>query len=68
MDTSLIEEWERLRHPEAMVDEGEECVEVREVPLTRKREAFLRLVRHEVFAFLKRTESNTGPVIRLKRA
>jgi superfamily II RNA helicase len=53
VDTSLIEEWERLRHPETVADAVE--IEVpRALPLTRNKEAFLRLVRHDVFAVLKR--------------
>jgi hypothetical protein len=55
VDTSLIEEWERLRHPEAgeRVDAAVKLAPV-ELRLSESRDAFLRLVRHEVFAFLKR--------------
>ena len=44
--------WERLRNPEAV--EPRETAPEAVVPFTKQREAFLRLVRHEVFAFLKR--------------
>ena len=54
VDSSLIEEWERLRHPELLVARPQEVVDLRPPALTRNREAFLRLVRHEIFACLKR--------------
>jgi len=55
VDSSLIEEWERLRNPVALVAAPEAEPEDRPPPpLTRNRDGFLRLVRHEVFAVLKR--------------
>ncbi len=55
VDSSLIEEWERLRNPVALVAAPEAEPEVcPPPPLTRNRDGFLRLVRHEVFAVLKR--------------
>ena len=53
VDSSLIEEWELLRKP-GMEVQAEVATPEKELPMTRDREAFLRLVRYEVFAFLKR--------------
>lgn len=52
VDSSLIDEWEKLRNP----DEEPEKVEkapVKEVPFTRKKAEFLRATRRAVFDFVK---------------
>ena len=55
VDTSLIEEWERLRQPgEEPVAEDEDGQPPVDLPISRDRAQFLRLVRHQVFAFVKR--------------
>jgi hypothetical protein len=54
VDSSLIEEWERLRQPELLVAEVAPAGDPAPLKLTADREGFLRLVRHEIFAHLKR--------------
>ena len=54
VDSSLIEEWERLRAPVPLEEIEAEVVVEREVPITRDRVSFLRAVRHEVFEFLRK--------------
>ncbi|HLF40175.1 MAG TPA: DUF3516 domain-containing protein, partial [Acidimicrobiia bacterium] len=60
VDSSLLDEWERLRHPEAAIAEAEaaggaagvaarEPVEERPPPVTANRRAFRVLVRNELF-------------------
>ena len=52
VDSSLIDEWEKLMEPERGSD-NEEKVPAKEVPYTRKRAEFLRAMRRAVFDFVK---------------
>jgi len=52
VDSSLIDEWEKLRNPEGG-DEAIEKTPVKEVPLTRRKSEFLRATRRAVFDFVK---------------
>ena len=56
-DSSLLDEWEKLRHPEFVPDsESDQPAEERqkkEQPVTRNRTAFTRAVRNRVFDFVK---------------
>jgi len=50
VDSSLIDEWGKLRNPDA---EAAEHVPQKEVPFTRKKAEFQRAVRRAVFDFVK---------------
>ncbi len=52
VDSSLIDEWEKLRNPEGETEEVEKAP-VKEVPFTRKKAEFLRATRRTVFDFVK---------------
>ncbi len=52
VDSSLIDEWEKLRNPDEELAEVEK-VPVKEVPFTRKKGEFLRATRRAVFDFVK---------------
>ena len=49
VDSSLIDEWERLRDHEEVVEK----VSVKEVPYTRRKAEFVRATRRVVFDFVK---------------
>jgi hypothetical protein len=53
VDSSLIDEWEKLRNPDFVA--GEEKAEVikKAVPFSRRKAEFERAVRHAVFDFVK---------------
>ncbi|NLT69434.1 MAG: DUF3516 domain-containing protein [Verrucomicrobiaceae bacterium] len=53
IDSSLLDEWERMRHGEVVSGE-KEIVEPKPQPVTRDKAAFTRLVRTAIFDFLKR--------------
>ncbi|MEN8783567.1 MAG: DUF3516 domain-containing protein [Akkermansiaceae bacterium] len=52
VDSSLIDEWEKLRNPDHDEDEAEP-VPVKDVPFTRRKSEFLRATRRTVFDFVK---------------
>ncbi|MDB4142697.1 DUF3516 domain-containing protein [Akkermansiaceae bacterium] len=52
VDSSLIDEWEKLRNPDAEPTEKEE-VPQKAVPFTRKKHEFERALRRTVFDFVK---------------
>lgn len=52
VDSSLIDEWEKLRNPDAEPTEKEE-VPQKAVPFTRKKREFERALRRTVFDFVK---------------
>jgi hypothetical protein len=53
IDSSLLDEWERLSHPEAFVESGKEAAPPEPPAFTRDRAAFERNVRTLIFDFLK---------------
>jgi hypothetical protein len=53
VDSSLLDEWERLRHPEELVVGPVESAEPLAPDITRDRRAFDVLVRNEVFRFVR---------------
>jgi len=53
VDSSLLDEWERLRDPDYVPPEERPMEERRAVPLTRKRPEFTRLLRGAVFDFVR---------------
>ncbi len=52
VDSSLIDEWEKLRNPDGEVEEVEKAP-AKDVPFTRKKAEFLRATRRAVFDFVK---------------
>ncbi len=54
-DSSLLDEWETLRNPDHVPTTAEAAPELSAAPrdITRDRECFTRLVRNEVFRFLR---------------
>lgn len=53
VDSSLLDEWERLRDPEFEPEPDQPAKERKPVPITRNRVAFTRAVRSRVFDFVK---------------
>ena len=53
VDSSLLDEWEKLRNPEFRPEESETLEPAKKIPITRDREAFRRLVRAKVFDVVK---------------
>lgn len=55
VDSSLLDEWETLRNPELAADPAaaKKETEKREVPITRSKTAFARMVRNRVFELVK---------------
>lgn len=51
-DSSLLDEWERLRDPEFVASDAADAASVKAVDITRDRKAFQRLVRARLFAIL----------------
>lgn len=52
VDSSLIDEWEKLRNPDEEPEDVKKAP-VREVPFTRRKAEFLRATRRAVFDFVK---------------
>lgn len=53
VDSSLLDEWERLRNPEYVVESSEELpARTEPVDITQDEKSFTRLVRNEVFSFI----------------
>ncbi len=53
VDSSLLDEWERLRNPEVVPEAETAVAEVKSVLITQNRESFTRAVRMAVFDFVK---------------
>ncbi|MEX2580827.1 MAG: DUF3516 domain-containing protein [Verrucomicrobiales bacterium] len=53
VDSSLLDEWERLRNPDFVPEQEKPAAERKTVPITRNRTAFTRTVRNRVFEFVK---------------
>jgi hypothetical protein len=60
VDSSLIDEWEKLKDPDAFAEGRMPAVPERVVPLTRKKVEFARAVRHAVFDFVKELSRGNG--------
>ncbi len=52
VDSSLIDEWEKLKNPEYVAEE-KSASPVKQVPFSRRKVEFERAVRHAVFDFVK---------------
>jgi superfamily II RNA helicase len=53
VDSSLLDEWEKLRNPDYVPEEEKPVAERRAVAFTRKRPAFVRALRNAVFDLVK---------------
>ncbi len=53
VDSSLLDEWEKLRNPDYVPEEEKPAAERRAVPFTRNRPAFTRALRNAVFTLVK---------------
>lgn len=53
VDSSLIDEWERLRNPDFVPEQDKPVVERKPALITRDRTAFTRALRNRVFDFVK---------------
>ncbi|QQL45293.1 DEAD/DEAH box helicase [Sulfuriroseicoccus oceanibius] len=53
VDSSLLDEWERMHHPEQALEEKAEAKPEKEVPISRSKKAFTRAVRHAIFTVVK---------------
>jgi len=54
VDSSLLDEWERLRNPDYTKEIGEELpVPAGPIDITRNKNSFMRLIRNEVFSFIR---------------
>jgi len=63
VDSSLLDEWEKLRNPEYVAEEDPPAAERRAVPLTRNRPAFTRTLRNAVFTLVKAFSQENVPEI-----
>ncbi len=53
VDSSLLDEWEKLRNPDYVPPSEQPVAEQKAIPFTRNRTAFTRAVRHAVLDFVK---------------
>ncbi|NOX98201.1 MAG: DUF3516 domain-containing protein [Verrucomicrobia bacterium] len=53
IDSSLLDEWEKLRNPDYVPEVSQAEAPVKKIPITRNREAFQRLLRAKVFDVVK---------------
>jgi superfamily II RNA helicase len=53
VDSSLLDEWEKLRNPDYVPEEEKPAAERRTVPISRNRPAFTRVLRNAVFTLVK---------------
>lgn len=63
VDSSLLDEWERLHHPDAEVTGERKPEEKRDVPVTRNKKAFTRSVRQLVFTVVKEIAHDRLPAM-----
>jgi len=64
VDSSLLDEWEKLRNPEYVPMEDRPPAERRAVAYTRNRPAFTRALRNAVFSLVKAfAEGNTAAIL-----
>ncbi len=53
IDSSLLDEWERLRNPDYVPEVSDAEAPAKKIPITRNRKAFQRLLRAKVFDVVK---------------
>jgi hypothetical protein len=63
VDSSLLDEWEKLRNPDYVPAEEKPAAERRAVPYTRNRPAFTRALRNAVFTLVKAFAEGNTPTI-----
>ena len=63
VDSSLLDEWEKLRNPDHVPEEDKPAAERRAVPLSRNRPAFTRALRNAVFTLVKAFSQENVPEI-----
>ena len=64
VDSSLLDEWEKLRNPDYVPEEEKPVAERRAVAFTRNRPAFQRALRNAVFTLVKAfAEGNTAAIL-----
>ncbi len=64
VDSSLLDEWEKLRNPDYVPEQEKPVAERRAVAFTRNRPAFQRALRHAVLAIVKAmAEGNTANIL-----
>ncbi|MFD2257332.1 DEAD/DEAH box helicase [Luteolibacter algae] len=52
-DSSLLDEWEKMRNPESIPEQKQDRHEQRAVPYTRRKQAFIKDTRAAVLSFVK---------------
>lgn len=52
-DSSLLDEWERLKNPDWQPDEADDSAEPEPIDITRNKREFTALIRTEIFHFLR---------------
>ncbi|QJE95338.1 DEAD/DEAH box helicase [Luteolibacter luteus] len=64
VDSSLLDEWEKLKNPEYVPEAEKPIEERRKVPYTRNRPALTRALRNAVFTLIKGfAEENTAAIL-----
>ncbi len=57
VDSSLLDEWEKLRNPDFVSEETSEPKETKKIPITRNKPEFIRKMRKQIFDFVKEFSS-----------
>lgn len=63
VDSSLLEEWEKLRNPDYVPEEEKPVAERKAVAFTRNKPAFMRSLRNAVFDLVKALSREDGAAI-----
>jgi superfamily II RNA helicase len=63
VDSSLLDEWEKLRHPDYVPEPESPAAVRRALPLTRDRPVFTRTLRHAIFTLVKACAQNNPAAI-----
>ncbi|WP_226895089.1 DEAD/DEAH box helicase [Luteolibacter marinus] len=64
VDSSLLDEWEKLRNPDYVPESEKPAAERKSVAFTRNRPAFTRALRNAVFSLVKAfAEENTAAIL-----
>ena len=53
VDSSLLDEWEKMRNPDFVATAEVPEIEQKAIPFTRNRTAFTKMVRNRIFDFVK---------------
>lgn len=63
VDSSLLDEWEKLRNPDHVPEEEKPVAERKAVTFTRNRPAFIRALRNAVFTLVKACSNDDVPAV-----